>query len=76
MTYISTKSSTKKFHLVSKYDTYCIWDGQQNAPTHEIDIDSIYFSPKHSQRSFNEVSTKSKHTKDAPQYLRIIQTKS
>ncbi len=40
MTFISTKSSTKKFHLVSKYDTYCIWDGQQNAP-YKMNIDEL-----------------------------------
>ena len=30
--FLSTKFSTKKFHLVSKYANYPTWDEKQNAP--------------------------------------------
>ena len=30
--FLSTKFSTKKFHLVSKYANYLSWDEKQNAP--------------------------------------------
>jgi len=32
--FLSTKFSTKKFHLVSKYANYPTWDEKQNAPSH------------------------------------------
>ena len=33
LTFLSTKFSTKKFYLVSKYANYPNWDEKQNAPT-------------------------------------------
>ena len=31
---MTTKKTTKKFQLVSKYANYPTWDEKQNAPTH------------------------------------------
>ena len=56
--FLSTKFSTKKFHLVSKYANYPTWDEKQNAPLKQITFIFQYLFFQKYNEEYNEETMK------------------